>query len=152
MAQSPLDEDGNQFSLASGYTTAGIPAYINYEMGVTPDITFGVEASYRMYSESIDTSTYDHKIVGLSFFSNYYFNSMLGMDEDMGLYAGIHLAYYKYFSPEGYFAAGKSSSTFSVGAQVGFRYYFGNFGLYLEGQGNLDHAGGKFGLTYRLPY
>ncbi|MEQ8323149.1 MAG: hypothetical protein RIC15_09710 [Vicingaceae bacterium] len=149
-AQSPLGDEGNQFSLASGYTTAGIPVVASYEMGVYPNISFGIEASYRMFSESTDTATFDHNIAGLSFFGNYYFNEMLNMDEKMGLYAGINFSYYKWFSPDDYLALGKSSSTFAVGAQLGYRYYFGSFGLYIEGVGSTDHVGGKFGLTYRL--
>ena len=146
--QGPLDDNGNQFNLSSGYTTAGIPVCLSYEMGIHPDITFGMEASYRMFTENIDDSTYDHNITGLTFFGNYYFNSLLKMDErKMGLYAGLNFSYYKWFSPEGYFEKGKSSSTLAVGAQLGYRYYFKKFAAFIEGVGNTDHAGAKIGVS-----
>jgi hypothetical protein len=147
--QSPLDDNGNQFNLSSGYTTAGIPVLVSYEMGIHPDISFGIEGSYRMYTENIEDSTYDHNIAGVSFFGNYYFNSLLKMNEKkMGLYAGLSISYYKWFSPVGYLEQGKSSSTLAVGAQLGYRYYFGKFGAFIEGVGNTDHAGAKVGLSY----
>lgn len=144
-----MEENGNQFSLSSGYTTAGIPVAVSYEMGIHPDISFGIEGSYRMYSEVLDDSTYDHNIAGVSFFGNYYFNSLLKMDEKkMGLYAGLNLSYFKWFSPEGYLDQGKSSSTLAIGAQLGYRFYFGKFGAFVEGVGNTDHAGAKAGLSF----
>ena len=151
-AQSPLGEEGNQFSLSSGYTTTGIPISVNYELGINEDISFGVEASFRIYNESGDTSDYDHNIVGLSFFGNYYFNTLLNLDDDKwGLYGGVHLSYYKWFSPKGYNESGESSSTLAIGLQLGGRYYFGkNFGVFLEARGNNDYLGGNLGVTFRL--
>ena len=149
-AQSPLEEDGNQFSLSSGYTTAGIPVCFSYEMGIHPDISFGMEASYRMFNENEGDSTYNHSITGITFFGNYYFNSLLKMEEKMGLYAGLNISYYKWFSPDGYFEKGKSSSTLAAGAQLGYRYYFSNFAVFIEGVGNTDHAGAKLGVTYKI--
>ena len=102
-----------------------------------------------MFNESVGDSTYDHTIAGATFFGNYYFNSLLKMNEKkMGLYAGLNFSYYKWFSPDGYFEPGKSSSTLSVGAQFGFRYYFGDFGAFIEGIGNTDHAGAKAGISF----
>ena len=94
-AQGPLDDDGNQFSLSSGY----------------------------------------------------YFNSLLKLDDKMGLYAGINLSYNKWFSPDGYFEKGQSSSTFAIGAQIGYRYYFGKFAAFVEGVGTTDYAGAKIGVS-----
>lgn len=149
--QSPLDEDGNQFNFSSGYTTAGIPVCLSYEMGIHPDISFGIEGSYRMFNEIEGDSTYNHSIAGITFFGNYYFNSMLKMDEKkMGLYAGLNFSYFKWFSPEGYVDKGKSSSSLAVGAQLGYRYYFGNFAAFVEGVGNTDHAGAKIGVSLKF--
>lgn len=151
-AQSPLDEEGNQFSLSSGYTTKGIPIAFNYEMGIHEDISFGIEGSMRIFNESGDTSDYSHTILGFSFFGNYYFNTLLKLDEKKwGLYGGVHLSYYKWLSPDGYNESGNSSSTLAIGAQLGGRYYFGkNWGIFLEAVGNSEYLGGKLGMTYRL--
>ncbi len=156
-AQSPLGQEGNQFKLASGYNTNGIPIFISYELAIPDiksDITFGLEGAVRTFSENTDTATLSHTIVGFSFFSNYYFNSLLNMDPRRGwfTYGGVTLGYYKWFSPENYFELGQSSSTLAVGLQVGGQYYFKDWGIYLEFAGSTETAGGKLGVLYRFDY
>ena len=153
VAQSPLREDGNQFKLATGYNVSGIPIYISYEMGIFDNITFGIEVSYRSYSEDTDSMTLYHSIAGLSFYGNYYFNELLKIDSDKWfLYGGVNLGYYKWFSPDNYFELGKSTSTLAIGVQIGGAYYFKDWGLYLEGVGNTENAGVKLGVLYRFVY
>lgn len=152
-AQNPLSDDGHQFKLASGYNIKGIPLYVSYEMGVLENITFGLEYSFRAYNESTDTADYAHSISGFSFFSNYYFNQLLNLPDDKWfIYAGLNIGYYKWFSPDGYFKAGESSSTLAIGAQIGGAFYFSDWGVFLEGTGGTENAGAKLGVIYRLPY
>lgn len=151
-AQSPLDDEGYQFALSSGYNIYGIPVYLEYEFGFTEDITIGLEGCYRTYSESSDDMTYHHNIAGLAFFSNYYFNSLLSIEDKYGLYAGLGIGFYKWFSPDNYFETGRSSSTLSIGLQIGGRYYFKNWGVLMEIKAASENAGVKAGICYRLDY
>jgi len=152
-AQNPLGDDGNQFKLSSGYNINGIPVYVSYEMGIFEDITFGIEAAYRSFNEKKDSETFKHTIVGFSFFGNYYFNTLLNIDNDKWfLYGGVNMGYYKWFSPENYLDLGESSSRLAIGIQIGGVFYFKDWGLFLEGVGSTENAGGKFGVLYRFDY
>lgn len=153
-AQSPLDEDGFQFSLAGGYSNKGIPINLSFELGVHEDITGGVQGIYRIYSEDADSTTYSHTIMGLGFFGNYYFNDLVNLDpKKWGLYAGINFTFYKWFSPDESVDVQSGTSTLAVGIQLGGRYYFAkNFAIYLEGQAGSENLGGVFGVSYRIPY
>ena len=148
-AQSPLGDEGNQLSLSSGYTIEGIPIYISYEMGIHESISFGMEAVFRSYNESGDTADYAHTIMGFNFFGNYYFNKLLKLDEKKwGVYGGLNLGYYKWFSPKGYWPEGNSSSTLGIGAQIGGRYYFSEWAVFMQVSGGTENAGARLGVTY----
>ena len=151
-AQGPLQYEASQFNLSSGYTTTGIPVFLSYEFGIADDFSFGAEGSYRIYQETLNSVDFDHGIMGFRFFGNYHFNTMLSLPENLNLYAGLNTGFYKWFSEEGYleFAEERNSSTMGVGAQLGFRYYFKDFGVYVEGNGGTEIIGGRLGLTYRI--
>lgn len=152
-AQTPLSEDGNLFKLASGYNIEGIPVYVAYEMGILPNFTFGIEGSFRSYAEKTDSVTQNHNIIGISFYSNYYFNEILKLPaEKYFVYGGLNLGYHKWFSPEHYFEPGKSSSTLGIGAQIGGIMFFDKWGINLEVSGGTENAGAKLGVAYRFDY
>lgn len=152
-SQTPLDSEGNQFKLSGGYSNLGIPVFISYEMGVLKDITIGLEAGYRAYNEKRNDSTFAHNVIGLRFFGNYYFNELMKIPADKWfIYGGLNLGYYKWFSPDGYFSPGSSSSTLAIGAQIGGSVYFKDWGINLETSGGTENYGVRLGVIYRFGY
>jgi hypothetical protein len=119
---------------------------------VHEDVTFGIEASYRIFNERKDTMVFDHKMNGLSFTGNYYFNNALNISDKWYLYGGINIGFYKWVSPEGYFEIGKSSSKLAIGTQIGGRHYWKEFGIFMEVNAGTEIIGGRLGVSYRLRY
>lgn len=153
IGQTPLDSEGNQFKLSGGYSNLGIPVFISYEMGVLEDVSFGLEAGYRSYNEKRNDSAFAHNVIGMRFFSNYYFNKLMKIPaEKWFVYGGLNLGYYKWFSPDGYYSPGSSSSTLAIGAQIGGSVYFKDWGINLETSGGTENYGVRLGVIYRFGY
>jgi outer membrane immunogenic protein len=153
-AQSPIGKNGKQFNCGVGLTGYGVPVYFGLDFGVHPDITLGVEMSYKSYNDTWYDGNhvkYDahHNIIGLSGNMNYHFNTILEIPKNWDFYAGLNVGYSVWTSPNGY--NGTSNSGLGLGLQVGGRYYFNNkLGINLELGGPLSGAGGKIGISYKL--
>jgi len=156
-SQSPIGKNGKQFNAGLGLTGSGVPVYIGLDFGVHPDITLGVEMSYKSYND--DYSYWDghnnvhasahHNIIGLSGNMNYHFNTILEIPRNWDLYAGLNVGYWVWTSPNNY--SGSGNSGLGLGLQIGGRYYFNNkIGINLEIGGPMSGAGGKIGVSIKI--
>jgi outer membrane immunogenic protein len=51
-AQSPVGENGKQLNFGTGLSSFGLPLYVGMDFGVHPDITAGLNFSFRQQSGS----------------------------------------------------------------------------------------------------
>lgn len=150
-AQAPLGKGNTQLNAGFGFSSYGLPIYAGLDYGVHPDVSLGVEASYRSYKERWDKNDYNHSLTGISGNVNYHFNRIMNIPRKWNFYAGLSIGVYIWSSPDGY--KGSRSSGLGLGGQLGGRYFFSNsFGLNLEvgGGGGNNFSGGKFGITYKF--
>jgi len=148
-AQCPLKKGEYQFNAGLGFSSTGIPVYAGVDFGVFADITAGLEASFRSYTENIYGVHYTSNVFGIAGNGNYHFNTILEIPKKWDFYAGISLGYYSWSLPSDY--TGTNSSGIGLGAQIGGRYFFNNkFGINLEFGGGSSFSGGKLGITYTL--
>jgi outer membrane immunogenic protein len=148
-AQCPLKKGEYQFNAGVGFSGGGLPVYIGADFGVLNDITAGIEASFRSYTEDLYGSSYTSNVFGISGNGNYHFNTILEIPKRWDFYAGISIGYYSWSLPSYY--PGTNSSGIGFGAQIGGRYFFNkNFALNLEFAGSNAFSGGKIGITYTL--
>lgn len=147
-AQGSLGKGNKQLNAGVGISTWGVPVYVGVDFGVHPDITIGPMVSFRSYSERFNTTKYTHSIFVIGFNGNYHFNSLIDLDPEWDLYAGLTLGYYIWNSPNDYI--GNQISALGVQGQIGGRYFFSdNFGVNLELGGGVA-SGGKLGITLKL--
>lgn len=147
-AQGSLGKGNEQFNGGVGFSTWGVPIYLGVDFGVHQDVTIGPVVSYRNYSERFNSTRYSHSIFTLGFNGNYHFNTLIDLDPEWDLYAGLTLGYYIWSSPNDYIGA-QASSVGLVG-QIGGRYFFSDkFGVNVEFGGGIA-SGGKFGVTLKL--
>jgi outer membrane immunogenic protein len=148
-AQYQSEPRGVQLNAGTGFSYWGIPIYVGLDFGVHPDVSIGVESSFRSYNQGFTDSRYRSTIMGLSTNGNYHFNRLLDIPNYWDFYAGMNIGYYFWFTPNNY--PGTGASGVGIGAQVGGRYFFNDhFGLNLELGGANTFAGGKFGITYKF--
>ena len=149
----PISKGQAQLNFGVGFSSWGIPVYLGFDYGVHPDITLGLELSYRGYDDDWydddDHYNYHHSIIGFSGNANYHFNNVLNIPAPWDFYAGLNLGFYTWSSPKNYH--GSHSSGIGLGGQIGGRYYFSNkVGINLEFGGGNSFSGGKIGLTIKL--
>jgi len=128
-----------QFNLGVGYSTWGLPVYVGLDYWITEEITFGLEAAARLHIFP------SYANFGGSVNGNYHFARLLGLPDEIDLYAGVSAGpYYSTYS------GWSKHFRFGLSGQIGGRYYFkDNMALMLEaGGGTL--SGGKVGLTFLL--
>lgn len=148
-AQGPISKGQTQLNAGIGLSSRGVPVYLGFDYGVSPDVTLGAELSYRGYNDRWDSDKYHHSIIGFSGNANYHFNNILNIPSPWDFYAGLNLGFYSWNSPKGY--GGSYNSGVGLGAQIGGRYYFNNkIGVNLEFGGGNAFSGGKIGLTFKL--
>lgn len=147
-AQGRLTKGQNQLNAGFGFSGWDLPVYVGFDHGVGKEITVGAEASFRSYRESFKAVNYSHTIFGFSVNGNYHFNTLLDIDEEWDVYAGLNVGFYSWSSPNGY--PGDYNSGLDPGLQIGGRYFFNSkTGINLEfGGGNV--TGGKIGITHRF--
>ena len=142
---SQMTFDGaKQFNVGVGLSSWGLPLYAGVDFGVHPDVTVGLEGSYRF---GID----DYSVFGLGANANYHFNSLLTIPNPWDVYAGVSLGYsfVDYKGQAG--IQGIKTSGVGLVAQIGARYFFTDkMGVNLELGGGNVASGGKLGLTFKL--
>jgi hypothetical protein len=134
-----------QLNAGIGLSQYGMPVYVGLDFGVHPDISIGVEGSYRRHTNS----NFNANLLGISGNINYHFNSLLKIkSSDWDIYAGATLGYWIWNWDYTYPGANSSGVGFS--GQVGGRYFFNpKWAINLEtGGGTL--TGGKLGVTHRF--
>jgi outer membrane immunogenic protein len=151
-AQSPLGKGKVQFNAGIGASGWGIPVYAGLDFGVAPDITLGVEGSYRSYNQSYYGDKYSSSIIGIGANGNYHFNRVLEIPSNWDLYAGLGFGYYIWndnYSNNNFIRSDVSGIGF--GGQVGGRYFFNDkFAINLELGGASSTNGAKIGITYKF--
>jgi outer membrane immunogenic protein len=146
-AQNPPENRRTQLNVGVGFSNWGIPLYIGLDFGVHPDISLGLESSFRSYNQNYTGIGYRSSIIGFSGNGNYHFNRILEIPSNWDFYAGLNIGYFVWSTPSDY--PGTGSSGLGLGAQIGGRYLItNNFGLNLEIGGGNAFSGGKFGITY----
>ncbi len=147
-AQGTLGKGNQQLNAGVGFSTWGVPVYAGLDFGVHRDITIGPVVSFRNYSERFNTVRYSHSIIVLGFNGNYHFNSLIDLDPEWDLYAGLTLGYWIWSSPGDY--PGARASSLGMVGQIGGRYFFTDkVGVNLEFGGGIA-SGGKLGVTVKL--
>ena len=165
-SQNDLAKGKAQLNAGFGLSSYGFPVYAGLDFGVAPNVTLGVEGSYRSYNNfKNDIYEYNSSIIGLGANVNYHFNEAFDLPNNFDIYGGATLGYYifnntnKYIGPSNlkdYYKESKyydysRASGVGLGLQVGTRYFFNDkFGLNLELGGGSTIAGGKFGITYKF--
>jgi outer membrane immunogenic protein len=148
-AQCPIEIGQSQFNAGIGSSSWGNPIYLGLDYGIHKDITIGGEFSLRSFHDNWSGRKYNHSVIGIAGNGNYHFNSLLDIPSNWDFYAGLHLGFYIWNSPDNY--AGSHSSGFGLGGQVGGRYYFSKkFGINLEFDGGSASSGGKLGVSIRF--
>lgn len=148
-AQRPISNSQPQLNVGVGLSSWGLPVYLGFDFGVHPDITLGLEGSYRAYNDNWKSNKYNHSVIGFLGNANYHFNNVLNIPSPWDFYAGLNLGFYSWNSPKEY--AGTHTSGLNLGAQIGGRYFFTNkVGVNLEFGGGNAFSGGKIGLTFKL--
>ncbi len=148
-AQSPITKGQAQLNAGLGFSSWGIPVYVGFDYGVHPDVTVGAELSFRTYWDKWQGDRYHHTVIGIAGNANYHFNSLLEINPEWDLYAGLNLGFYFWSSPNNY--GGSGTSRLGLGAQVGGRYYFNDkIGINLEFGGGNAFGGGKLGISVKL--
>ncbi len=157
MAQYALPKGKAQLNGGVGLSSWGLPFYVGVDVGVHPDISVGGELSFRTYNETWrhrgSTYNFRRSVVGVAGNFNYHFNSLLDIDREWDVYAGINIGFYSWSEPRGnnFVYDGRYNSGLGVGGQVGARYYFSKKAAFnLELGGGNAFAGGKFGLSILL--
>lgn len=136
-AQAPISAGKMQLNAGLGFSSWGIPFYVGMDFGVHPDVTAGVEGSYRSY----DNKGTDSDVFGLIGNANYHFNRIMKIQPNWDVYAGLNVG--AYFTDGG--------SGLDLGAQIGARYYFkSNMGINIELGGGRITSGGKIGISVKL--
>lgn len=133
-----LDQSKMQFNIGVGLSNWGIPLYAGVDYWVTPEITLGLEASFRY------NLWYRYAVVGGSVNGNFHFNTLLELPDYLDVYAGLSAG--PYFDLGGYWV-----NPFHIGfyGQIGGRYKINdNMWLNLE-LGGGTYSGGKIGITIR---
>lgn len=148
-AQNPLSKGHSQINAGVGLSSWGVPVYLGFDHGIHPDISLGVELSFRGYNDNWHNHKYKHSVTGLSGNANYHFNTILNIPSNWDFYAGLNLGFYIWNSPNEY--EGTHTSGLGLGAQIGGRYFFSKkVGINLEFGGGNAFSGGKFGLTIKI--
>ena len=145
-AQNTSENRRTQLNAGLGFSNSGIPIYLGLDFGVHPDISLGIEGSFRSYNQTYTDTRYRSSIIGFSGNGNYHFDRILNIQPAWDVYAGISIGYFVWSSPSDY--PGNGSSGLGLGAQIGVRYFINdNFGLNLEFGGGNEFSGGKIGIT-----
>ena len=148
-AQGPLPVGQNQLNVGFGLSSYWVPLYIGLDFGVHPDISVGLEATFRPYDDIWRREFYRYLTVGFSGNGNYHFNRILYISPRWDLYAGLNVGFYLYDYPDG--NPPSRTTGLGVGGQIGGRLYFtNNFGINLEFGGGNAFSGGKFGISVKL--
>lgn len=143
-AQNTMNEK-IQINAGTGFSQYGLPIYLGLDFGIHPDISLGIEGSYRRHNNG----NYNANLLGIGGNINYHFNSLFKIkDNHWDIYAGGTLGYWIWNWDNTY--SGANSSGIGLFGQIGGRYFFTpKWSINLElGGGSLN--GSKIGGTYRF--
>lgn len=135
-----IDKSKLQFNVGLGLSTWGIPFYVGADYWMTPDITLGLEASFRYRL----LHTWKYGYIGGSINANYHLTKILQLPENVDIYAGLSAGPYIGF---GEYVG--SSFNFGISGQIGGRYKISDKMWVQAELGGGSFSGGKIGLTFR---
>ena len=149
-AQENIYKLRNQFNIGVGFSNLGIPIYAGVDFGIHKDISLGLEGSFRFHNPTINGSSYNNTIIGISGNANDHFNSLFQIPRDWDFYAGANVGFYFWPSTSVY-VYNNDHSLLGVGGQIGLRYFVtSRVGVNLEFGGGNAFSGGKIGITSRF--
>jgi len=134
-----------QVNAGIGLSQFGVPVYIGLDFGVHPDVSLGIEGSYRKHTNS----SFNANLLGIGGNINYHFNSLFKIKStEWDIYAGATLGYWIWNWDNNF--PGANESGIGLSGQLGGRYFFNpKWAINLElGGGTL--SGGKLGITHRF--
>ena len=148
-AQSPIEKGQSQLNAGFGFSSWGLPVYVGLDYGIHKDFTIGGQLSYRSYSESFLAKDYNSTVIGISAIGNYHFNTLLDIEKEWDVYAGLNLGFNIWSTSSGY--PGNHTSGLGLGLQIGGRYYFSsNWAVNLEFGGGNAASGAQIGISYKF--
>jgi hypothetical protein len=137
-----MDKSKLMFNVGVGLSGWGIPVYAGGEYWFTPEISGGLEVSFRY------NLWWNYAVVGGGIFGNYHFTNLLkdaiNLPDKFDVYAGLSVG--PYIDLGGYWV---NPLHIGAGLQLGGRYQLNDrMAVQVElGGGTL--SGGKIGLTFR---
>jgi len=147
-AQSHVEDGGRQINFGTGLSNYGMPLYFGMDFGVHPDISAGFVVSARSYS-NIDYGSRGLLVIGLAGVGNYHFNSLLELDPEWDLYAGLSIGMIFWNYEKNY--PGTKRSPLGLDIQVGGRYYWNDeWGVNVELGGGNALTGVRLGVSKKL--
>jgi outer membrane immunogenic protein len=79
-----------QLNAGIGLSQYGVPVYLGLDFGVHPDISVGIEGSYRRHTNS----NFNANLLGIGGNINYHFNSLFKIkSSDWNIYADATIGY-----------------------------------------------------------
>jgi outer membrane immunogenic protein len=134
-----------------GFSNYGLPLHVSFDKLVVNDISVGIFANAQTYNAQVNFYDESHAIVHSGIKSNYYFNHILGIDDDQwSLAAGLSAGYWHYFYEGAASNLGwsKKGGIF-LSSQIDLRYFFNkNWAILLHANYGGMNAG-IVGFTYR---
>ncbi len=147
-----ISKGSKVFNAGIGFSNYGLPVHLSFEKFVANDFTAGIFLNGQSFSNSgFGFGLGDNYILahgGLK--GNYYFNYLLGVDDDIWHFgAGLSLGYWRYFDTGSSVGSLSSTGNFFLSSQIDMRYFFKkHWGIMLEGQFGGMNAG-IIGICYR---
>jgi outer membrane immunogenic protein len=134
-----------------GFSNYGLPIHLSLERLQWQDISLGVFVNAQSYNALGGFNNDNHLIIHAGLKSNYYFNHILGVNDDQWyLAAGISAGYWRYFYEGNASTLGwTNKGSIYLASQVDLRYFFNkHWGILLEGNYGGMNAG-IIGVTYK---
>jgi len=137
----------------NSYYSGGLPFGASFELGVTEDISVGVNVDYLSHKYK---AFGEYKFTALYFGArgSYHFNTLLNIEnEKIDVYAGATLGYRSFTWSDDYTAGGLKNSYGSgvyLGIFAGGKYYFtDNIGAFVE-LGAIGSTNARIGLAVKF--
>lgn len=162
LAVGSVNAQNDHLNAGFGLSGWGIPVYVSYDLNVADNINVGGGLSFQSKTESwgngFGSANYRHTIIGIQGIGQYYFDELIGLDEQFDVYGGASLGFYIWntntVSNANGFSdsySGSGSGGLSLGLIAGGRYYFNDqLGVNLElGAANIL-SGARLGVSWKM--
>ena len=113
--------EGTRVNLGIGFWSVSpsfMPFHGGMEFGLTEEISIGFDLGWRLYNDNAD-----HHLLVFQFRGDYYFNTLIGLDEKWDVYAGLQLGPGLFTAPSWYEGDVKGVNM-TLDGVAGGRWYF----------------------------